>query len=685
MGTDDSLAEFLNQRFGQSSEVHSSHVKQLLTDKGARHADLIAQLNATQATTHETLANLFYSDTNEHISTDDASLVPKLADLETQYAALQTAVACTKGLVEAHNLDEKSRVGVATDIRGAIECYNQLIQLVSTTQDTVQDQLPEAMDRLKAYPARLYQHLFDIFAKDFRETLDALSWPTPLKPPYGFALTEIIQRFSKSLRHLLLLKSPRKNDDTQLAPITIMVEALSLRFRFHFESNKPTNRLDKPEWYLAHVRNTIGHHMAFLVVTVQPIVSDTLGDVSAKDAFIAGILENIWRKFQHTVPKILHDRGCLSHTIHEALLFDNSLIEDFDYHGMRVSDWILQTPTWFQTWYQAEKDFAQERYDEIITDLAAFEPHEESRSDNANKVQPTNSAVRVTNLIMNVTETYKLLPNVEQRLRFFITIQLGLLAQYHKRINTALDSFESLTMMRAVPVPGGLPDAVTGVVSSAETGGSLAAMRRLSRWWSSGRTIQDVTREMADEDFFLDMQYNVQENSSTVQSILADTTDKLPQLETFSDNTNFLSVASDCFQHLCQRTQKLLVRMMVKEWAQNARPYTRKWQLPPSDVASLDDLSTELYQPLQTFQISCGHVASTLPEADFSSLLQGVYLELEEWHLRNIIAPNRLDRDALDQLERDLELGLWKMGRRWVMKPENYMKKLKRAIAKGAS
>lgn len=96
--------------------------------------------------------------------------------------------------------------------------------------------------------------------------------------------------------------------------------------------------------------------MAFLVVTVQPIVSDTLGDVSAKDAFIAGILENIWRKFQHTVPRILHDRGCLSHTIHEALLFDNSLMEDFEYRGTRVSDWILKTPTWFRAWYQAEKD-----------------------------------------------------------------------------------------------------------------------------------------------------------------------------------------------------------------------------------------------------------------------------------------------------------------------------------------
>lgn len=76
------------------------------------------------------------------------------------------------------------------------------------------------------------------------------------------------------------------------------------------------------------------------------------------------------------------------------------------------------------------------------------------------------------------------------------------------------------------------------------------------------------------------MQYNVQENAPIAESILADTTDKLPWLETCSDNTNFLSVASDCFEKLCQRIQKLLVRMMVKEWAQNSRSYTRKYVKP---------------------------------------------------------------------------------------------------------
>lgn len=66
---------------------------------------------------------------------------------------------------DVQGYSERARASLATDIRAAIGCYDQLIQVVSTTQNAVQDQLPGAMDRLRAFPPRLYQHLFDIFAK----------------------------------------------------------------------------------------------------------------------------------------------------------------------------------------------------------------------------------------------------------------------------------------------------------------------------------------------------------------------------------------------------------------------------------------------------------------------------------------------------------------------------------------
>lgn len=100
-----------------------------------------------------------------------------------------------------------------------------------------------------------------------------------------------------------------------------------------------------------------------------------------------------------------------------------------------------------------------------------------------------------------------------------------------------------------------------------------------------------------------------------------------------------------------------------------------RWQMPPDDTSSLDNISAELYQPLQNFKSSCEFLSTQMPYADFVNILRKLYTGIEDWHMRNIIAPNRLSEDATQQLRKDLELGLWKMGRRWISKPENFTRR----------
>lgn len=137
-----------------------------------------------------------------------------------------------------------------------------------------------------------------------------------------------------------------------------MVEGLSLRFRFHFETSKPTNRLDKPEWYLTHVKNTISSHIPFLMTTVQPILESIPTDkkIYVKDQFIQRLLEDVTRKLRKSMPELLNQPNYLSHTIHEVLRFDKSLQEEFAYAQYTdLSNVILGNPIWFKTWFQAEK------------------------------------------------------------------------------------------------------------------------------------------------------------------------------------------------------------------------------------------------------------------------------------------------------------------------------------------
>ena len=100
-----------------------------------------------------------------------------------------------------------------------------------------------------------------------------------------------------------------------------------------------------------------------------------------------------------------------------------------------------------------------------------------------------------------------------------------------------------------------------------------------------------------------------------------------------------------------------------------------RWQLLENGDEEDHELSSELYQPLQNFRLSCNFLACNLPTTEFITVYRRLSVEIEDWHMRNIIAPNRLTQSALKTLANDLELGLWSTGRQWITKPENYMRK----------
>lgn len=117
---------------------------------------------------------------------------------------------------------------------------------------------------------------------------------------------------------------------------------------------------------------------------------------------------------------------------------------------------------------------------------------------------------------------------------------------------------------------------------------------------------------------------------------------------------------------------------VLSKKAVDSRALFFRWQMlenGDNDDDQDHELSSELYQPLQNFRLSCHFLASNLPTTEFIMVYRRLSVEIEDWHMRNIIAPNRLTQVALKTLANDLEQGLWSVGRQWVTKPENYMRK----------
>lgn len=173
-------------------------------------------------------------------------------------------------------------------------------------------------------------------------------------------------------------------------------------------------------------------------------------------------------------------------------------------------------------------------------------------------IKRTKAAVRLINLLENITNAYKLVPNVNQRTQFLTQIQLNLLNQYRKRLTTAVDSFEALCLIRSVPVPGALPDSVTGVMTATESGNTVASLNRLYRWWTSARCMTDILKDWNEDEFFINMQFELNSSEKDVSS------DGL--------------FADDCqsFEQLIKRIEKIIVKVATKEWISDTRKYAKK-------------------------------------------------------------------------------------------------------------
>ena len=95
----------------------------------------------------------------------------------------------------------------------------------------------------------------DAFASKFEITLRKMQWPNKDLSLVG----HVEQEWSEGVRRLLELQEPELNsyekrttmiakhqeDPPVLLPLEVMIKPLELRFKYHFEGDKPTNRKDK--------------------------------------------------------------------------------------------------------------------------------------------------------------------------------------------------------------------------------------------------------------------------------------------------------------------------------------------------------------------------------------------------------------------------------------------------------
>ncbi|CAG8435099.1 3053_t:CDS:10 [Scutellospora calospora] len=671
---------------------------------------------------------------------NEKTLMDELVMLQQQVDSLERSKQYLKVLVVAEELSAQTKHLIERSPRKALNPYIQLANLLHSIKSKSKD-AGHVVTHLDVFLQQsvdvLWEDMKNKLKKKFQQSLDALNWPTPIKLHDPQVTTDKLSSFKKAFTELLLLQRPiiitdeststkpsssiDQNDELPpLLPIQIMVEPLIVRFRYHFDSKRPTSRIDKPEWYFSHVITTIHEHSPFLTGAIQAIVDEAgFQEYHAKNDFIRCLLVAVTRKLTQSVPTLLKSPQIFSHTVFETLQFDQTLRELHMYIPPGQKEWkgcvevFTGKKETFKAWLKVEKEFAEVRYNEIMHSEDAWElidvdvPEDEFR--------PTKSSGKLTNLLELITSRYKLLPMFHNRIRFLVDIQAELLMSYAKRIDSAVDAFEksiSYSFVRSVP---------STASADGKSHSGIEDLKRLCRWLNSAGFVSRTIKEWGEDSFFLELWHEVTLRASRntgsspfLSPTSSESSDQLQEsssvhkeeLITVDEGTVFDDPAG-LFDSSCEKIQLLIIKNVSKGFFNGSKAYYRKNNWSRTDIYNLDpviisqqplfkqaevsassnddkinieiELSPELYTPLSDLAHSLTFLSNHLPARVFKYLYKEISKEIEDYLWNRILMGNQFSEMGGRQFEVDMEKGLFTIGKRWVQKPENYFRRLKDA------
>ena len=160
----------------------------------------------------------------------------------------------------AHSLtrnSDEARKNFSKSPQDALRPYIRLRGLafaLKQAQPAAEDAAPHLVDHVEETASSLWKQMKNAFASDFEKTLKKMKWPDKSITVTGSLEDEWIAGVERLLElQEPELKSRDRSDTTTkvdteppvLLPLEVMMKPLELRFRYHFEGDKPTNRQDK--------------------------------------------------------------------------------------------------------------------------------------------------------------------------------------------------------------------------------------------------------------------------------------------------------------------------------------------------------------------------------------------------------------------------------------------------------
>jgi len=544
------------------------------------------------------------------------------------------------------------------------------------------------VDLVERETDRVYHEMKNALENDLRRTLERMKWPQKeLNLQDG-----VLDAWDTQVGLLLDLQEPDLLDQIPsdgavpasptiepiiLLPVEVMVQPLAARFRYHFYGERPTNRLDKPEYFLTHILDLLDRHHGFMTEVLGPIIDGRLRRFEALEnvytdavsSFINGLLPMVVVKCLSVLPQISSQPQLLSHFIHELMAFDGTLRDSWAYTPVPrlFTEWrgvtwsMLTTHGYFQPWLEVEKDFALARYKTIrdAPDSGDIDFDAET-----GQTKPTKGAIRVNDLLETITDRYRTLSSFSHKMKFLIDIQLSIFDDYHNYLHGALQAFlvSSHTAGRLLQGES-VADAL-----------GIKGLESLTKIFSSAEFLERKMSDWSDDLFFLELWDELQDraransgaNASVgqdlqVDDVAAKTSSAIKSLGNDSDFENDGGALFDetalSYRRLRERCEGEILRTLDFNTRNALRPFIKvsHWSSlsVPTDDGALA-ASPALDGILQTLSSLLGYLARVLALGPLRRITKHVASTIHRELYDNVLMYHNFSSAGAAQLKRDV-------------------------------
>ncbi|KAE8152702.1 TIP-1 family-domain-containing protein [Aspergillus avenaceus] len=679
--------ELQRKQLAEAQETLSQATK-ASTDHAEATRKRAEVFNEQQADIDRRLKALTGSDASDEATRRFEASIEKLRRLELSrgYVSLLKEAEELRAPIAKTSYSKGALKSIQSSSRSSIESYSRLrniVQALKAAQPAAEGAAPHLVDYVDKLASALREQMRSDFSKRLQGTLEKMKWPS--KDLYF--PDDLKTQWEDQVGLLLDLQTPelrsRDTSDrgtvnpTVLLPLNVMVHSLELRFKYHFSGDRPTNRIEKPEYFLAHISDLINTFGGFFASSLQPILDQKAQAVgsdlewnfyNASHAFITALLPILRHKITRYLPQISNYPQLLSHFVHELMNFDNDIRESWNYLPDPYTDgtwrgltWeVLTEQGWFERWLQVEKEFALARYKEIVD--APDSGHIDYEGVESSVTKPTKAAIRVNDLLETITERYQPLSSFSQKLRFLIDIQITIFDQFHERLHSALEAYLAMTSTIGRTVQGTDGASVEGV----------AGLERLCRVFGSAEYLEKKMDDWSNEVFFVELwselQERVQQNKDTGKNVagsmtVADVASRTSQAvangtdhDASSEGALFDETAS-AYRHLRLRSESVLTSTLTSNIRSALKPYSRvsTWATISATVSSPLPPTPDLAPVLRTLSTEIAFLSRTLGIAPLRRIIRQVLLSIQTYIWSNILVRNSFSTASATQLTSDVE------------------------------